>query len=245
MNRDGIDEVFQSANKYSMVMLDTPNKKGRRRLDQITLGVIHYTGSSSLEGTLAWFQSPEAKVSAHYVIAADGAVVQFGDLEDVLWHAGRSEWLDRKWCNKYSIGYEVVCGPKGRFTPSQITSLHYLLRMNIQSTGMTAVVGHEHISPGRKIDPGNCVNWHTDFKLPIIDPDNQLEYFSNQRIDHVNVIEEYLKKDQSLASSRNIPIEHAKELNEMNRAKKMIDGRGGSDFSWLPRLFRALFQRSV
>ena len=239
------DEVFHSRSNYSIVKMDTPNKKGTRSLDQITLGIIHYTGSSSLEGTLSWFQSPEAKVSAHYVIDTDGAVVQFGEREDVLWHAGKSEWQDRKWCNRYSLGYEVVRGPKGQFSPPQTSALINLLRRDIRDTGMTAVVGHEHVSPGRKVDPGNCLNWSVlEQSLKTIDPDEKLEFLSNQRIERESIIDRMIVEDQKLAADKNIPIHDAKEFNEMQRARDMQDGRGGPDLSWLVRLINAFLKRS-
>ena len=238
------DKVFHAGypSKWSIVKMDTPHKRGTRRLDQITLGVIHYTGSSNVDGTLSWFQHPDAKVSAHYVIDQDGAIVQFGEREDVLWHAGKSEWKGRKWCNKYSLGYEVVCGPKGQFTPAQYSALLNLLRKDIRDTSMTAVVGHEHISPGRKVDPGKCVNWD-NLPLKVMDPDNKLEFLSNQRIEREDVIEEMLQKDQQLAAEKNIPIDDAKIINEIDRAASMGDGRGGTDLHWIVRILTAIFKR--
>lgn len=230
------------ATKYSIAQMHTPNKKGKRKLDQITLGVIHYTGSSSMEGTLSWFKNSNSKVSAHYVIDEDGSIVQFGDREDILWHAGKSEWQGRKWCNKFSLGYEIVCGPKGQFTKNQCSALAELLRRDIQDTAMTAVVGHEHISPGRKVDPGKCLNWD-DLPLALIDPESQLEFLSNQKIERESIIEKLLREDQKLAADKNIPVEDAKVINEINRATAMGDGRGATDYGWLLRIFSAVFKR--
>ena len=236
-------------NKHSVVKLDTPNvSKAKRSLDQITLGVVHYTGSSSLQGTLSWFQNPEAKVSSHYVIDRDGAVVQFGELEDVLWHAGKSEWQGRKWCNKYSIGYEFVCHPKDVLTPPQITALLYLVKGNVARTNMSALVGHEHISPGRKVDPGNTLRWdelRETNRLKLMDPEKQLEFIGSQRVEREDLIADQLVEDQKLALVENIDIEEAKEMNELSRASSMQDGRGNTDLSWLRVLINAIFKRNV
>ena len=51
----------------------TPNKsKKLRESDDITLAVIHYTGSMNASGSVAWFEDPAAKVSAHYIIGREG-----------------------------------------------------------------------------------------------------------------------------------------------------------------------------
>jgi N-acetyl-anhydromuramyl-L-alanine amidase AmpD len=249
-DKDGNPLVAQTGyNKHSVVKLDTPNiSKSKRSLDQITLGVVHYTGSSSLEGTLAWFQNPEAKVSSHFVIDRDGAVVQFGELEDILWHAGKSEWQGRKWCNKYSIGYEFVCHPRDILTPPQITSLIYLVKGHVARTGMNALVGHEHISPGRKVDPGNSIRWEylkEESRLKLMDPEQQLEFIGSQRVERKDLIEEQLVEDQKLAVAENIDIEQAKEMNEIDRANSMQDGRGNTDLSWLRVLINAILKRNV
>ena len=107
---------------------------------------------------------------------------------------------------------------------------------------MTAVVGHEHISPGRKVDPGKCVNWD-NLPLKVMDPDNKLEFLSNQRIEREDVIDEMLQKDQQLAAEKNIPIDDAKIINEIDRAASMGDGRGGTDLHWIVRILTAIFKR--
>ena len=236
-------------NNHAIVKLDTPNvSKAKRSLDQITLGVVHYTGSSSLQGTLSWFQNPEAKVSAHYVIDKDGTVVQFGELEDILWHAGKSEWQGRKWCNKYSIGYEFVCHPKDLLTPKQITALLYLVKGHVARTNMTSLVGHEHISPGRKVDPGNCIRWESlreEGRIKLMDPTGQLEFIGSQRVERENLITKQLEEDQKLAIAENIDIEQAKEMNEIDRASSMKDGRGNTDINWLRVLINGLLKRNI
>ncbi len=78
--------------------------------------VIHYTGGTTLEGTVSWFMNPAAKASAHFVVARDGGIVQMVSLDRRAWHAGVSEWEGIKGLNAHSIGIEIVNGGKLRRT---------------------------------------------------------------------------------------------------------------------------------
>lgn len=70
--------------------------------------IIHYTAGTSLSGAVSWFQSPEAKASAHLIIDRDGAVVQMVAFNRRAWHAGKSRWGNLEGMNGYSIGVELV-----------------------------------------------------------------------------------------------------------------------------------------
>lgn len=139
----------------------TPNKNFRARpWEDVTMGIVHYTGSMSFRGTVDWFLRPESKVSAHYVIGQDGRVDAFEDYTTILWHAGRSEWGGRKRCNKFSIGYELVGTADSGFTRTQMDMLSTLIHGDmIVCPNLKTIVGHEHVSPGRKVDPGQKFNW--------------------------------------------------------------------------------------
>lgn len=69
--------------------------------------VIHYTGGSSAAGTIAWFQNPSSKVSAHLVIARDGKVTQMVPFNREAWHAGQSRWGNLSGLNHHSVGIEL------------------------------------------------------------------------------------------------------------------------------------------
>ena len=140
--------------------VQTPHKSKKRRMRaDVDMGVIHYTGSMSLSGTLDWFGDNRSKVSAHYLIGREGEVYQYEDLTAILWHAGKSVWQGRKWCNGRSIGYELVGTFESGFSEAQMDVLIELLYTNASETDMRFIVGHEHISPGRKVDPGPKFNW--------------------------------------------------------------------------------------
>lgn len=138
----------------------TPNKsKKLRKTEDITLAIIHYTGSLNIEGTLSWFENPDAKVSSHYVIGRDGRSVMFESRLHRLWHAGKSQWEGQNGCNRCSIGYELVATKESGFTHAQYATLRKSLQLTCKIFPITAIVGHEHVSPGRKVDPGWLFDW--------------------------------------------------------------------------------------
>jgi N-acetyl-anhydromuramyl-L-alanine amidase AmpD len=101
----------------------------------------------------------ELRVSAHFFIRRDGRVVQFVSCDERAWHAGASSWGGREQCNDFSIGIELE-GLEGElFEPAQYAALARLLRSAARRYPIDAVVGHEHIAPGRKADPGPRFNW--------------------------------------------------------------------------------------
>jgi N-acetylmuramoyl-L-alanine amidase len=69
--------------------------------------VVHYTAGSSAAGTIAWFQHPASRVSAHLVIARDGRVTQMVPFNREAWHAGQSRWGTLSGLNRHSIGIEL------------------------------------------------------------------------------------------------------------------------------------------
>ena len=164
----------------------TPHKSSKKRNpDDVKLAVIHYTGSEGTSGTINWFKDPQSKVSAHYVIDKAGDVYAFEDLQTTLWHAGKSEWQGRKWCNSWSIGYELVGTFESGFTDSQMDSLVTLLRKDIKDTAIDTILGHEHISPVRKVDPGTNFDWN------FIRNSNELSPFTNMKNEKVVWIGSY------------------------------------------------------
>jgi len=103
--------VFQSINSGGWKQVDffpTPNQGGLMRPKFL---VIHYTaGAMDAHGTAAYFQKPEAKVSAHLNLSRDGTLTQSVSLETKAYHAGKSTWAGINNLNDCSIGIEV-CNP--------------------------------------------------------------------------------------------------------------------------------------
>lgn len=99
------------------------------------------------------------QVSAHFFIQRGGELWQFVSCDDRAWHAGRSQHLGRDRCNDFSIGIELEGLEGDLFEPAQYETLAALLPALCQQYPVRHVVGHEHIAPGRKADPGPGLNW--------------------------------------------------------------------------------------
>jgi AmpD protein len=154
----------------------SPNFGPRPGGTEVSLAVIHSIslppgkyGGDEIErlftNRLDWDAHPYyqqirgATVSSHFLIRRDGELLQFVSCEDRAWHAGRSSWQGRENCNDYSIGIELE-GLEGElFEAEQYAVLAALLQALAQRYPLQAVVGHEHVSPGRKIDPGPGFDW--------------------------------------------------------------------------------------
>lgn len=100
------------------------------------------------------------EVSAHFLVRRDGECVQFVSVEDRAWHAGRSHWRGRDNCNDWSVGIELEGLEGDRFEAAQYTALARLLTDLGHQWPIGEVVGHEHVAPGRKQDPGAGFEWH-------------------------------------------------------------------------------------
>jgi N-acetyl-anhydromuramoyl-L-alanine amidase len=99
------------------------------------------------------------RVSAHFFIRRDGAVIQFVDPAKRAWHAGESSWRGRERCNDFSIGIELEGCDTQPFEAVQYERLAALIRKLVGRYPIEAVVGHSDIAPGRKTDPGPYFDW--------------------------------------------------------------------------------------
>lgn len=99
------------------------------------------------------------RVSAHFFIRRDGACVQFVSCLERAWHAGASVWRGRPNCNDFSIGIELEGVEGERFEASQYVRLRELLTAVAGRGRCIDVAGHEHVSAGRKGDPGCGFDW--------------------------------------------------------------------------------------
>lgn len=99
------------------------------------------------------------QVSAHFFVRRDGRVLQFVSCAERAWHAGASQWAGREQCNDFSLGIELEGLEGGSFETAQYAALARLLRALAQRYPIEEVVGHEHIAPGRKGDPGPAFDW--------------------------------------------------------------------------------------
>ena len=109
-----------------------------------------------------YFQTIEGmQVSAHLLILRTGEVIQFVNLNDRAWHAGRSSYLSVPECNDYSIGIELEGSDDLPFEDAQYQSLVEVVHTLVQSYPkiQNHIAGHSDIAPKRKTDPGPYFNW--------------------------------------------------------------------------------------
>lgn len=154
----------------------SPNHDTRPTAGDVSLVVIHFislpAGQFGGPEILALFQNrlgdfdsdelralSSLRVSAHFLVRRDGAVIQCVPCTMRAWHAGRSSWLGRSRCNDFSIGIELEGAETCAFTDAQYTALNPLLALIRSRYPIRNIVGHEHIAPGRKFDPGPTFDW--------------------------------------------------------------------------------------
>lgn len=102
------------------------------------------------------------EVSAHLLIRRDGSVIQYVPFGRRAWHAGSSCYGERQACNDFSIGIELEGTDEAPYADAQYAALLRIipaLQRAYPSLADAAVVGHEHVSPGRKTDPGPAFDW--------------------------------------------------------------------------------------
>lgn len=99
------------------------------------------------------------RVSAHFLVRRDGSLLQFVSTDRRAWHAGASTFAGRDRCNDFSIGIELEGTDTEPFEPAQYRTL-VALSLALQARhDLADVVGHEHVAPGRKTDPGPFFDW--------------------------------------------------------------------------------------
>lgn len=101
----------------------------------------------------------DLRVSAHFLVRRDGAVVQFVPCAMRAWHAGASSWRGRERCNDYSIGVELEGTDTRPYTARQYARLARLVRALQRHYPIAHLAGHSEVAPGRKTDPGPSFDW--------------------------------------------------------------------------------------
>ena len=91
-----------------LTIIETPSPNFDERALPISMIVLHYTGMQDAASAIAQLANPDAKVSAHYVVAEDGQIIRMVAEDKRAWHAGRSHWRGVTDINSASIGIEIV-----------------------------------------------------------------------------------------------------------------------------------------
>ena len=89
-----------------LTIIETPSPNFDERKSPVSMIVLHYTGMQDAESAIARLCDPEAKVSAHYLVAEDGTILRLVPEEKRAWHAGRSYWRGVTDVNSASVGID-------------------------------------------------------------------------------------------------------------------------------------------
>jgi AmpD protein len=140
--------------------------------------VIHYASGINVDP--ARWDDPQLvmhifrdyRVSAHYLIARDGAIHRLVDERHVAWHAGGSIMPapdNRRGVNRFSIGIELIGTRASGFTDAQYAALAELVRGITGRHPIRHLVGHDQIAGRRAVnlglrkdvkpDPGPRFDW--------------------------------------------------------------------------------------
>ncbi|WP_246108908.1 peptidoglycan recognition protein family protein [Streptomyces sedi] len=137
------------------------------RTQAIDTVVIHVT-QGSYAGSIAWFQNPDAQVSAHYTIrSSDGEVTQSVRDRDTAWHARSG--------NPYSVGieHEGWVDEASWFTDAMYRSSAALTRHLADKHGIPLdrqhIVGHVEVPGNDHTDPGP--HWDWDYYMELVGGD--------------------------------------------------------------------------
>ncbi len=133
-----------------------PGEFGGEGVDQL------FTGTLDPREHPFFAQIQGLRVSAHVLIRRDGSLVQYVPFHRRAWHAGVSSFQGRQACNDFSIGIELEGTDETPYEAAQYQRLAGLirrLRERYPAIGPGRVVGHCHIAPGRKTDPGPAFDW--------------------------------------------------------------------------------------
>jgi AmpD protein len=101
----------------------------------------------------------QLRVSAHFLIRRDGAVLQFVSCARRAWHAGVSNWRGRSRCNDFSVGIELEGADNTPYEDAQYRCLRVLIASLQNVYPIVDITGHADIAPGRKTDPGPAFDW--------------------------------------------------------------------------------------
>lgn len=107
------------------------------------------------------------KLSYHYYIEKNARITEFVPEARKAWHAGESSLFGRQNVNFVSIGICLENNGGEEYPEQQIKAAAAFCReiANWHKIPMNRIVGHCHVSPDRKSDPGPKFPWFNFFKL--------------------------------------------------------------------------------
>ena len=146
---DGVDPTLIVVHAISL----PPGVFGGRAIDALFANRLDPSAHPYFDGLR------DLRVSSHFLVRRDGAIVQFVSCDRRAWHAGLSSFAGRPRCNDFSIGIELEGDDATPFEDAQYEALIHLTTALSMRYPIDAIAGHSEIAPGRKTDPGPCFDW--------------------------------------------------------------------------------------
>lgn len=147
--------------------LPSPNQDDRPAETPVDMLILHYTGMRSAQEAIDRLRDPLARVSSHYVVDLDGAVLRLVPEERRAFHAGVSYWRGHSGLNARSIGIEIVNpGHEWGYCDFPVLQLAAVCDLCLAILArhpipQRNVVGHSDVAPERKQDPGEKFDWES------------------------------------------------------------------------------------
>lgn len=151
--------------RYAIRDVASPNHEPRHDGRAPDMLILHYTGMVGAECAVRWLCMPESRVSCHYLVDSDGAVVRMVEEGLRAWHAGVSHWQGESDLNSCSIGVEIHNPGHDHgypdFPDAQMHVVEALCRdiLGRHAIPPERVLAHSDVAPARKIDPGERFDW--------------------------------------------------------------------------------------
>lgn len=154
------------------VEAEIPNGQYGAQLREERIGVmLHFDGSGTDSGALAWFRDPRCKVSYQKLVLDDGRYGIIAPDTARAWHAGvcrpSSERLSYRDANSAFYGVAAATNDRVEVTALQMLTIAWLCRQYFELHGWPLsetwrIVGHdtEAWPRGRKSDPRGGADHH-------------------------------------------------------------------------------------
>lgn len=168
--------IATTINKYSTV-----NKWAGRKFygkEWVPDVIVIHIAEGTYNGTIAWMQNPNSRVSSHFIVGQDGRVAQMVDIRDTAWCNGTSTnpadstyygyatarlVKERKTnANYFTISIEnegFYSKTRGELTPAQLNAEVELIRFIIDEVkriwGVTIPIDRDHIIGHYQVTPRN------------------------------------------------------------------------------------------
>lgn len=118
-------------------------------------GVVIHHSAGSFAGSVSWCLQSKSQVSYHCIIDTDGSRVQLCKDKQRAWHAGKSSFKGRQYCNGFMLGLSFSGNTYQRkLTQAEILSAIEWIEERWEKYGwdISCITDHRTVSPGRKDD---------------------------------------------------------------------------------------------